>query len=38
VVPPSARFTLRERERFLRIEVVGPCGERTWTNPLFVDW
>jgi len=32
-----ARFTLRGRERFLRVEVVGPHGERAWTNPLFVD-
>ena len=31
-----ARFTLRGRERFVRVEVVGPNGERAWTNPLFV--
>lgn len=31
-----ARLTLRGRECFVRIDVVGPGGERAWTNPLFV--
>jgi hypothetical protein len=31
-----ARFELRGRERFLRVEVLGPNGERAWTNPLLV--
>lgn len=33
----GATFTLRGRERYLRIEVVGPDGGRAWTNPLFVE-
>ena len=32
----EAAFTLRGRERYLRVEVIGPAGERAWTNPLFV--
>ena len=30
------KFRLRGRERFLRVEVVGPNGARAWTNPLLV--
>lgn len=33
----EATHTLRGRERFLRIEVVGPDGGMAWTNPLFVE-
>ncbi len=33
----EASHTLRGRERYLRIEVVSPAGERAWTNPLFVE-
>jgi hypothetical protein len=32
-----AAHTLRGRERYLRIEVVSPSGERAWTNPLFLE-
>ncbi|HLW46708.1 MAG TPA: CehA/McbA family metallohydrolase [bacterium] len=33
----EASHTLRGRERYLRIEVVGAGGEMAWTNPLFVE-
>ena len=33
----ASTFTLRGRERYLRVEVVGTSGERAWTNPLFVE-
>jgi hypothetical protein len=32
-----ASHTLRGRERYLRIEVVGPDGGMAWTNPIFVE-
>lgn len=37
--PPlrEASYTLRGRERYLRIEVVAPDGGMAWTNPLFVE-
>ena len=37
--PPlrEAAYTLRGRERYLRIEVVAPDGGMAWTNPLFVE-
>ncbi|HEV2282589.1 MAG TPA: CehA/McbA family metallohydrolase [bacterium] len=33
----EALHTLRGRERYLRIEVMGPDGAMAWTNPLFVE-
>ena len=33
----EATHTLRGRERYLRIEVISPTGERAWTNPLFLE-
>ncbi len=33
----EAAFALRGPERYLRVQVVGPAGERAWTNPLFVE-
>lgn len=33
----EATYTLRGRERYLRIEVVAPGGGMAWTNPLFVE-
>jgi hypothetical protein len=33
----EASHTLRGRERYLRIEVVGPEGGMAWTNPLFLE-
>jgi len=33
----QASHVLRGRERYLRIEVIGPSGERAWTNPLFLE-
>lgn len=34
----EAAYPLRGRERYLRVEVVGPDGRRAWTNPLFLEW
>jgi hypothetical protein len=33
----TATYALRGRERYVRIEVVTPSGERAWTNPLFLE-
>ncbi len=33
----EAAHTLRGQERYLRLEVIGPSGERAWTNPLFIE-
>jgi hypothetical protein len=33
----EAAYTIRGPERFIRIEVIGPSGERAWTNPIFLE-
>lgn len=33
----EAAYVLRGQERFIRVEVIGPSGERAWTNPLFLE-
>ncbi len=37
--PPlrEASYTLRGPERYIRVEVIGPSGERAWTNPVFLE-
>ncbi len=33
----EAAFTIRGPVRYVRVEVIGPAGERAWTNPLFLE-
>ena len=33
----QATFSLRGRERYVRVEVTTPAGHRAWTNPLFLE-
>ncbi len=33
----EAAYVLRGQERYIRVEVIGPSGERAWTNPLFLE-
>lgn len=33
----SATYSLRGREKYLRVEVTAPDGGRAWTNPLFLE-
>ena len=37
--PPLERatYSLRGREKFVRIEIITPSGEQAWTNPLFLE-
>lgn len=32
-----ATYSLRGREKYLRIEITTPSGARAWTNPLFLE-
>ncbi len=33
----TATYALRGREKYVRVEVTTPSGQRAWTNPLFLE-
>ncbi len=33
----EASYTLHGPERYIRVEVLAPTGERAWTNPIFLE-
>jgi len=33
----TATYALRGREKYVRVEITTPSGQRAWTNPLFLE-